>query len=135
MLSQKLRTSQQYQFVYKHGRRYDSRYVTLFVVPNEQSVDRFGITASRRAAKNAVDRNRMKRLLREAIRTVNSKLPDNKAAHYDWVLNAKRSLLEIKLETLSEELQRIVVAVVGENHSPAGTEAIEASIPHQLKNI
>lgn len=135
MLPQKLRTSQQYQIVYKRGRRFDSRYMTVFVAPNEQRVDRFGITASRRAAKNAVDRNRMKRLLREAIRTASSELPDNKAAHYDWVLNAKRALLEIKLTTLSEELQRIVVAVVGENHLPAGTEAIEASTPHQLKNI
>ena len=134
MLRQGLHSSQQYQIVYKHGRRYDSRYVSVFVAPNGQSSDRFGITASRKAAKNAVDRNRMKRLLREAIRI--SVLPqlEGRIIHHDWVLNARRSLIKIKVAALCNDLQRIIAAV-GEDLAPTGIEAVEADTPHQLEDL
>lgn len=134
MLFQSLRSSPQYQTVYRQGRRYDSSYVTVFIVPNEHNSDRFGITASRKAAKSAVDRNRMKRLLREGIKFAILGQREDKTVHYDWVLNARRSLLKIKLAVLSEELQRIVTAI-GEERSPTGIKAVEASIPHQPENI
>jgi ribonuclease P protein component len=50
------------------------RHFTLFVRPNGGSHARIGIIASKRVAARAVDRNRAKRLVREAFRRVRRRL-------------------------------------------------------------
>lgn len=84
--------------------------MTAFVRRNEAGRHRLGITASKRVARLAVDRNRMKRLLREMFRLSEAML-QSVEPHYDWVLNAKRSLLKVKLADSLEDFQRIVAAV------------------------
>lgn len=102
-----LRTSGEFQRVYASGQRYDGRYLTAFVLSNDLSHHRFGITASRKAIGNAVQRNRAKRLLRETFR-LSSDVLDGMQGKYDWVLNAKRALLQVKVAVPLEEFQRIV---------------------------
>jgi len=85
--------------------------MTAFVRRNEVGRHRLGITASKRVARLAVDRNRMKRLLREMFRLSEGTL-QGVEPHYDWVLNAKRSLLKVKLADTLEDFQRIVATIV-----------------------
>ncbi len=84
--------------------------MTAFVRRNESGQHRLGITASKRVARLAVDRNRMKRLLREMFRLSEMTL-QGLEPHYDWVLNAKRSLLQVKLADSLEDFQRIAATV------------------------
>lgn len=81
--------------------------MTAFVHPNGLQHHRFGITASRKAVGNAVERNRSKRLLRETFRQVGA-AADCTTGKYDWVLNAKRSLLKVKVVAAVEEFQKIL---------------------------
>jgi ribonuclease P protein component len=106
----KLRKSAEFRSVYEGGKRFDGRLMTAFVRRNESGHHRLGITASKRVARHAVDRNRMKRLLREMYRLSGATLQGIEP-QYDWVLNAKRSLLKVKLADALEDFQRIAVAV------------------------
>jgi ribonuclease P protein component len=81
--------------------------MTAFVFPNFSGQHRLGITASRKVARDAVRRNRAKRLLRESFRLSRINLQGLQKP-YDWVLNAKRPLLEVKLAATLDDFQRIV---------------------------
>jgi ribonuclease P protein component len=104
--SAKLRKSSEFRVVYGSGRRYDGVLMTAFVLPNPCGQHRLGITASRKVSRSAVGRNRVKRLLRESFRLSGVTLGEL-GRNYDWVLNAKRPLLEVKMVAALDDLQRI----------------------------
>ena len=102
-----LRDPSEFQYVYRQGKRYDGRFITVFVINNEGLHHRLGVTASKKAIGKAVHRNRAKRLMREAFRSNDPSL-EALSRRYDWVLNAKSTLLSVKLEAPAEEFAGIV---------------------------
>lgn len=102
--------SAEFRLVYSEGKRFDGRLMTLFLRPNELGFHRLGVTASKKGIGKAHDRNRAKRLLREAFRL--SKIErDGLLGKYDWVLNCKRNLLEVKLEKPLDDFRQLIETV------------------------
>lgn len=105
-----LRSPQDFQKVYRSGKRYHANSLTAFVLINDFSQHRLGVTVSRKALGNAVQRNRGKRVLREAFR-LSGPLLTTLAHTYDWVLNAKSGLLQMSTPQAMAELESILKSV------------------------
>ena len=99
-----------FQKAYAEGQRYDGRLMAAFLRKSELDHHRLGVTASTKAVGKSVDRNRARRLLREVFRRSANEL-SRLENRYDWVINAKRSLLSSKEELRFAEFRRIVEQV------------------------
>jgi ribonuclease P protein component len=111
----------EFQKAYAEGQRYDGRLMAAFLRKNEFGHHRLGLTASTKAVGKSVDRNRARRLLREVFRRSVSDLSGLRNS-YDWVINAKRSLLKSNEELRFREFRKIVEQVARNEREQSGTD-------------
>ncbi|MBZ5613101.1 MAG: ribonuclease P protein component [Acidobacteriia bacterium] len=100
--------------VYKQGRRQFSPHMTVFYLRRQaesarpERSSRVGFTVGR-VLGGAVERNRMKRRLREAVRLRRSALEG--AGAVDVVINPKKSVLKVEFAVVLEEVGRALEAI------------------------
>ena len=97
-----------FERVYEQGQRHFARHMTVFFLRRESSPARLGLTVGR-VLGGAVQRNRIKRRLRQAVRLQWSRL----GAAADVVINPKKSALQADFAELSQELGRVFEVISG----------------------
>jgi ribonuclease P protein component len=102
----RLRKHADYQLVYKSSRKQQSSSMTYFAatrsVTDGVAVARVGLTAGK-VLGNAVERNRIKRRMREAVKANLHLLP----AHADVVLHPRRQVLTVDFAALKLEVAKV----------------------------
>ena len=107
--AEKLRRRPEYLRCYEEGRRVGGPMATLFVVPNDGSCARLGITASRKLGP-AVVRNRLRRRCREIYRrwSRRSQLPA-----VDIVVNLRHPAVRSDMGEFRLGLERQLTKLIG----------------------
>jgi ribonuclease P protein component len=91
-----------FERVYKRGRRHFAAHMTVFYLRRERGEGiRVGFTVGR-VLGGAVERNRMKRRLRESVRLHWPEV----GAPVDVVINPKKSVLKLEFVELGNEISR-----------------------------
>jgi len=110
----RLSRSRDFDAVYRHGRSVSTRHLTLYVFarPEDGEEARLGLVVARQVGA-AVERNRLKRLLREAF----ARVADGVPAGRDYVLIARPGLAEAAesrgLPWLAERLSEVFTLAAG----------------------
>ncbi|MDR3551775.1 MAG: ribonuclease P protein component [Clostridia bacterium] len=98
-----LKENRDFRRIYSRGRSFVSRGVVVYVTANRLSKNRLGITVSKKLG-GAVQRNRAKRIIREAYRLTEPAV----AVGYDFVLVARSRTLAMKMGELQKEMRGVL---------------------------
>jgi ribonuclease P protein component len=112
---ERLRRRPEFERAYAAGRRIRTRFMTLFVVPNDGPRTRLGVSATRKLGP-ATDRNRVKRLAREVFRRHKIETGGPGRPALDVVVVPRREMLDAPFASLEADF---VTALAG-HHRGAG---------------
>ncbi|MEE9444364.1 MAG: ribonuclease P protein component [Cocleimonas sp.] len=97
----KLLTAENFKTVFSKAERFGNYSFTVLARPNDMDHARLGLAISKKCAKRAVDRNRIKRLFRESFRLNQHKLPS-----VDIIAMCKPSAIKLTNHEMHEQIKK-----------------------------
>lgn len=93
--------SDHFKKVFKSGKRLHSENFTLYLLHNNLDFPRLGISVGRKVSSKAIERNRIKRKLRETFRTNKTIFDKN-----DIVIVVKKNISDVELNKIYLEIKK-----------------------------
>ena len=100
--SESLKRNADFQNVYKNGKSYANRYLVMYVLENQTSRNRLGISVSKKVG-NSIVRHRVTRLIRESYRLQE----DMFNSGLDMVVIARKSAKDKTCQDIESALQHL----------------------------
>ena len=106
MLAKKSRLVKEKDFkkIFKQGKFSYTKIFSIKVLANELGVNRYGIVISNKVSKKAVERNRLKRRFRAAIKDFENKIHKG----YDLVIIASPAAINQEYKFIKSELEKVL---------------------------
>jgi len=98
----RLHTPGEFKAAFERGSRFNERWLTAVVTPNDTAQPRLGLAVPKKIAAHANDRNRIKRHIRESYRQHQHQLPA-----VDIVILARGGSPQAQAQELRDILQRL----------------------------
>ncbi len=99
----RLKKRKEFAYIYKNGKRFNSKNLSLVVAPSKLNVTKVGFSVSNKVGK-AVQRNKIKRQLRFIVR----KQLNNLRIHQNFVLIAHPTIVECDFSKIEAEVQYLL---------------------------
>ena len=100
---------EQIEFILKKGKSFTSKLFIIRYIGNNEKVSRYAIIASAKLSKKAVERNKVRRKIYEAIRLIEKEKESKN--NLDIILIPKKQILKAEFPAIKEDLIEII-----ENH-------------------
>lgn len=98
--SQKLLNAEQYKYVFSKSQRFGNKSFTLLARKNDLGHPRLGLAISKKAVNKAVDRNSIKRIIRDSFRLNQHKLPS-----VDIIVMCKPNVLTLDKHEMHKQIE------------------------------
>ena len=99
--STSLKKNEDFRYVYRNGKVKANRYLVMYIVENNQAINRLGISASKKVG-NSVVRHHFYRLVRESYRLHETDFLSNSGL--DIVVVAKKSAAQANFKEIESAL-------------------------------
>ena len=109
--SARIASRRRFEELYASDPKRVGRYVVAWHAPSETASHRLGVTAAKRTFRDAHERNRAKRLMREAFRLLvkDGRMPEG----VEWVFVGRSSLGGKKVQDVVEDIAAVGARVSG----------------------
>lgn len=97
-----LKKNNEFRTIYKKGHYKAGKFLVMYVMPNKKDINRIGITTGKKFG-NSVQRNRMKRIIRESYRLSRDRMKTG----YDIIFMARAS--ERKADSPNRKLKAVSI--------------------------
>ena len=100
----RIHSNNQFVYLIRHGRYLRNKLLTIYIAKNDYDFPRLGISVGKFYG-NALKRNKFKRLVREAFRLNQHKIPSG----HDYLVRAGQKTHSIKYEQIKDAFLNLIV--------------------------
>ena len=104
-LKNRIKKRKDFESVFKNGKSLFSEIAVIKILKNDSNITRFGFIVSRKVSLKAVERNRIKRKMREQIRLRLSRFEKG----MDIIIIARKNIIRKKSKELGDFFEKLFV--------------------------